>query len=67
MPEELYICVDVETAGPTPGQYALLSIGACLVQDTSCTFYIELCPDSTVSIPEAMAIRHAPCGSYASF
>jgi ribonuclease T len=39
-----------------PGQYALLSIGACLVQDTSCTFYIELCPDSTVSIPEAMAI-----------
>lgn len=57
MLEELFICVDVETAGPTPGQYALLSIGACLVDDPSVTFYAELQPDSETTSPEAMAIH----------
>ena len=57
MPEELFICVDVETAGPTPGQFALLSIGACLVEDPSVTFYIELQPDRTDFSPEAMKIH----------
>jgi DNA polymerase III epsilon subunit-like protein len=55
--EELFICVDVETAGPTPGQYALLSIGACLVDDPYVTFYAELQPDSENTSPEAMAIH----------
>jgi ribonuclease T len=53
---EIYICVDVETAGPTPGQYAMLSIGACLVEDPSTTFYMELQPDRPDYLPEAMAI-----------
>jgi ribonuclease T len=53
---ETYICVDVETAGPIPGQYALLSIGACLVDEPAITFYIELKPDRSASLPEAMAI-----------
>jgi DNA polymerase III epsilon subunit-like protein len=53
---EIYICVDVETAGPYPGQYALLSIGACLVEDLSTNFYIELQPDRLDFLPEAMAI-----------
>jgi uncharacterized OsmC-like protein len=30
-PDKTYISVDVETSGPTPGDYSLLSIGACLV------------------------------------
>jgi len=53
---EIYICVDVETAGPIPGQYAMLSIGACLVEDPSNTFYVELQPDRPDFLPEALAI-----------
>lgn len=56
MINEVYICVDVETAGPYPGRYAMLSIGACLVQDLSTTFYIELQPDRLDGLPEALAI-----------
>jgi hypothetical protein len=36
---EAYVSVDVETAGPYPGQYSMLSIGACLVADRQRTFY----------------------------
>jgi len=39
------VSVDVETAGPVPGQYAMLSIGACLVADPAQGFYAELQPD----------------------
>jgi DNA polymerase III epsilon subunit-like protein len=56
MQPEIYICVDVETAGPIPGQYAMLSIGACLVEDPSTTFYIELQPDRSDYLPEAMVL-----------
>lgn len=56
MQNEIYICVDIETAGPIPGQYAMLSIGACLVEDTSSTFYVELQPDRSDYLPEALAI-----------
>lgn len=54
---ELYISVDVETAGPIPGRYALLSIGACLVDDPQRGFYIELKPASREATPEALAIH----------
>jgi DNA polymerase III epsilon subunit-like protein len=54
---ETYISVDVETAGPVPGPYALLSIGACLVKDPSTTFYIELQHDSPDSTPEAITVH----------
>lgn len=53
---EIYISVDVETAGPYPGRYALLSIGACLVADPGATFYIELQPTSHEATAEALAI-----------
>lgn len=56
MQNEIYISVDVETAGPIPGQYALLSIGACLVEEPSTTFYVELQPDRSDYLPEALAI-----------
>jgi ribonuclease T len=56
MLKEIYICVDVETAGPNPGKYALLSIGACLVEDIATNFYVELQPDRSDFLPEAMAI-----------
>lgn len=56
MTEETFICVDVETAGPIPGEYAMLSIGACLVFDIDQTFYVELIPDRDDFQPEALAI-----------
>jgi ribonuclease T len=54
---ETYISVDVETTGPVPGPYALISIGACLVEDPSTTFYIELQPDSPDYTSEAIAVH----------
>jgi len=53
---EIYICVDVETAGPIPGQFAMLSIGACLVDYLAITFYAELQPDRLDFLPEALGI-----------
>jgi len=53
---DLFISVDVETAGPYPGQYALLSIGACVALDPTQTFYVEFQPDKDASLPEALEI-----------
>jgi DNA polymerase III epsilon subunit-like protein len=57
-PSECYVSVDVETAGPTPSQYSLLSIGACLVDDPDRIFYVELQPLSMNARPEASSIHH---------
>ncbi|MDP3450176.1 MAG: 3'-5' exonuclease [Anaerolineaceae bacterium] len=57
MPEELYISVDVETAGPITADFALLSIGACLVDNPSTAFYIELQPDREQVSAEALAVH----------
>lgn len=54
--EEAYISVDVETSGPNPSVFSLLSIGACRVDDPSCAFYIELQPVNDQAIPGALAI-----------
>lgn len=51
-----YVCVDVETSGPTPADYALLSIGACLVADPETQFYIELQPDTENVDPNALEV-----------
>lgn len=53
---EAYICVDVETAGPSPCRYALLSIGACLIDDPRQTFYAELAPGTMEADPAALAV-----------
>jgi DNA polymerase III epsilon subunit-like protein len=53
---ERYISVDVETAGPNPSQYSLLSIGACLVTDPQRTFYVELQPVNDDATPDALAV-----------
>lgn len=53
---EIFICVDVETAGAYPARYAMLSIGACLVSDIATTFYVELKPDRDEFQAEALAI-----------
>ncbi len=56
--KELYISVDVETAGPNPSQYALLSIGACTVDEHRRTFYVELKPENLNSTGEAQATHN---------
>jgi ribonuclease T len=53
---EAYISVDVETAGPNPSQYSLLSIGACMVCDPQRTFYVELQPVNDDFLPSALSI-----------
>jgi DNA polymerase III epsilon subunit-like protein len=57
MPDnETYISVDVETAGPSPSQYAMLSIGACTVDEPVETFYVEIKPDKEAFSLEALEV-----------
>src|SRR5689334_24232792 len=53
---ECFISVDIETAGPVPSKYAILSIGACLVDDPEQTFYVELKPEHMAAKTEALAV-----------
>jgi len=53
---ELYISVDIEAAGPVPGEYSMLSIGACEVKSPDKSFYIELKPINDHFVPEALKI-----------
>lgn len=53
---ERYISVDVETAGPTPGDYAMISIGACLVDEPQRGFYVELKPDRDAVLESALKV-----------
>lgn len=48
--------VDVETAGPIPGEFSLLSIGACLVSDPGTTFSCLLKPINENADPDAMKV-----------
>lgn len=52
---EVFFSVDVETSGPTPGIYDLLTIGVCLTSDSTVTFYRECQPVFHTADPEAMA------------
>jgi DNA polymerase III epsilon subunit-like protein len=54
---EAYICVDVETSGPIPGDFSMLSIGACTIYEPRKTFYIELKPVNQNSTDEAVSIH----------
>jgi DNA polymerase III epsilon subunit-like protein len=51
------ICVDVETAGPNPGSYSLLSIGAASVAQPDLGFYTELQPQQRNYTEEAAAVH----------
>lgn len=55
---EIYISVDIEASGPIPGEFSLLSIGACVVNQTSQTFYAELKPLNKNFIKQAMEVNH---------
>ena len=52
-----YIMVDIESDGPIPGDYSMVSFGAVLVNDKlDTTFYGQLKPISDTFIPEALAV-----------
>lgn len=53
---EVFISVDVETAGPIPGEYSLLTIGACNVSDPEQTFMCELKPTTRNADPKALEV-----------
>lgn len=53
---EIFFSVDIETSGPVPALYSMLSIGACLVHEPHKTFYAELRPDSKHYDPEALRV-----------
>ncbi len=53
---ETFISVDIETAGPVPAEYSILSIGACLVEDPETTFYVELKPEHEAVVESALAV-----------
>jgi DNA polymerase III epsilon subunit-like protein len=54
---ETYISVDVETAGPNPSLYSLLTIGACTIEERPRTFYVEVKPVNDKITPESFAIH----------
>lgn len=54
--KEIFISVDVETSGPIPGEFSLLSIGACAVDDPDQTFECMLQPITDRADPKALEI-----------
>ena len=54
--KEVYLSVDVETSGPIPGEYSMLTIGACVVDDPDQEFTCEIKPISMSAEPEALEV-----------
>ena len=63
---EVYISVDIETSGPCPPAYSMLSIGACLVGDLGMSFYAELRPISEQVVAEAIKVLGKPLAYFAA-
>jgi len=53
---ETFISVDVEASGPIPGEYSLLSIGACAAYEPSRAFACLVKPISTNADPKALEV-----------
>ncbi len=56
MKPERYFSVDIESSGPIPGRYSMLSLGACAVDEPSESFYTEFKPISKDFVPDAMRV-----------
>lgn len=52
---DMFVSVDVETSGPIPGKYSLLTIGACAV-DGDEAFSCEIKPLNDNADPKAMEV-----------
>jgi ribonuclease T len=53
---DCFLSVDVETAGPIPGEYSMLSLGACVVGRRDEDFYVELKPLNGNAVAEALKV-----------
>lgn len=53
---EHFISVDIEAAGPIPGEYSMLTLGACSVDNTSQSFLVELQPINFNADPTALKV-----------
>jgi DNA polymerase III epsilon subunit-like protein len=56
MTREVFISVDVETSGPIPAEFSMLSIGACLVDDPVRQFECLMKPLNMNADPAAMQV-----------
>jgi len=56
MKPEIYFSVDIESSGPIPGRYSMLSLGACVVGNPEEAFYVELKPISKEFVPDALKV-----------
>ena len=56
MRSEIFISVDVETDGPIPDEYSMLSLGAYAPQRPDMSFYVEFKPYSNNFVPEALNV-----------
>lgn len=56
MTDTIFISVDIESDGPIPGDYSMLSLGACVVGELNQTFYIEFKPISHKFQTEALSV-----------
>jgi DNA polymerase III epsilon subunit-like protein len=52
-----FISVDVEASGPIPGEYSMLSLGACEIANMKNTFYSEIQPLNENRMEEAMEVH----------
>lgn len=53
---ETFISVDIEASGPIPGEYSLLSIGACSAYEPDRAFSCLIKPISTNAEPQALKV-----------
>jgi ribonuclease T len=53
---EVFISVDIEASGPIPGEFSMLSIGACDVYQPDVAFSCLIKPISEKFVPEALAV-----------
>jgi len=56
MKNEHFISVDIEAAGPIPGEFSMLSLGACSVLDSDLTFMCEFKPINMNADPKALEV-----------
>jgi ribonuclease T len=54
--QEVFISVDVETSGPIPGEYSMLTLGACCIDDPDKTFFCALKPLNGNFVPAALEV-----------
>lgn len=53
---EIFISVDIETAGPIVSEHSMLTVGACLAHQPEVSFSVMLKPISDISVAEALEV-----------